>query len=58
MRYENLLASRYIKAQKQQSVFTTVSIAAAVAVITMVFILYSVCINCLRNCPLLFYLQP
>ena len=49
MRYENLLASRYIKAQKRQSVFTCVSIIAAVAVIAMVFILYSVCMNCLEK---------
>ncbi len=49
MRYESLLAFRYIKAQKRQSVFTCVSIAAAVAVIAMVFILYSVCMNCLEN---------
>jgi len=49
MRYESLLASRYIKAQKRQSVFTCVSIIAAAAVITMVFILYSVCMNCLEN---------
>lgn len=49
MRYENLLASRYIKAQKRQSVFTCVSIIAAVAVIAMVFILYSVCMNCLET---------
>ena len=49
MRYESLLASRYIKAQKRQSVFTCVSIIAAVAVIAMVFILYSVCMNCLEN---------
>ena len=49
MRYENLLASRYIKAQKRQSFFTCVSIAAAVAVIAMIFILYSVCMNCLEN---------
>ncbi|MBR3446495.1 MAG: FtsX-like permease family protein [Oscillospiraceae bacterium] len=49
MRYESLLASRYIKAQKRQSAFTVISIAAAVAVITMVFVLYSVCMNCLEN---------
>lgn len=49
MRYENLLASRYIKAQRRQSFFTCVSIAAAVAVIAMIFILYSVCMNCLEN---------
>lgn len=49
MKYENLLALRYIKAQKRQSLFTSVSIAVAVSVITMVFILYSVCINCIRN---------
>ena len=49
MRYENLLASRYIKSQKRQSVFTSVSIIAAVAIIAMVFNLYSVCMNCLEN---------
>jgi len=49
MKYENLLAARYIKAQKRQSVFTCVSIIAAVAVIAMVFILYSVFMNCLEN---------
>ena len=49
MRYESLLASRYIKAQKRQSVFTCMSIIAAVAVIAMIFILYSVCMNCLEN---------
>ena len=49
MRYENLLASRYIKAQKRQSAFTVISIAAAVAVITMIFVLYSVSMNCLEN---------
>ena len=47
MRYESLLASRYIKAQKRQSVFTCVSIMAAVAVMTMIFVLYSVCMDCL-----------
>lgn len=49
MRYESLLASRYIQAQKRQSVFTCISIIAAVAVIAMVFLLYSVCMNCLKN---------
>ena len=49
MRYENLLASRYIRAQKRQSVFTCVSIIAAVAVMTMIFLLYSVCMNCMEN---------
>lgn len=49
MRYENLLASRYIKAQKRQSVFTVISITTAVAVIAMIFILYSVCMNNLEN---------
>ena len=49
MKYENLLASRYIKAQKRQSVFTVVSIIAAVAVMTMVFVLYSVCMDCLQS---------
>ena len=45
MRYENLLASRYIKAQKRQSVFTVISIATAVAVMATIFLLYSVFIN-------------
>ena len=49
MKYENLLASRYIKAQKRQSVFTCVSIIAAVAVMTMIFVLYSVCMDCLES---------
>ena len=49
MRYENLLASRYIKAQKRQSAFTVIRIIAAVAIITMVFLLYSVFMDCLRN---------
>ncbi len=49
MKYESLLASRYIKAQKRQSVFTCVSIIAAVAVMTMIFVLYSVCMDCLEN---------
>ena len=49
MKYENLLASRYIKAQKRQSAFTVISIIAAVAIITMVFLLYSVFMDCLRN---------
>ena len=31
MKFESLLASRYIKAQKRQSFFTCVSIIAAVA---------------------------
>ena len=49
MRYESLLASRYIKAQKRQSVFTVISIASAVAVLTMIFLLYSVYIDCSRR---------
>ncbi|MCR4644630.1 MAG: alpha/beta fold hydrolase [Oscillospiraceae bacterium] len=49
MRYESLLASRYIKAQKRQSAFTVISIATAVAVMTMIFLLYSVLMNCYRN---------
>lgn len=49
MRYEFLLGSRYIKAQKRQSAFTVISIAAAVAVITMFFLLYSVIMNCVRT---------
>lgn len=46
MKYEGLLASRYIKAQKRQSFFTVISIAAAIAVMTMIFVLYSVCMDC------------
>ncbi|MBQ1409950.1 MAG: FtsX-like permease family protein [Oscillospiraceae bacterium] len=42
MRFENLLASRYVKAQKRQSAFTVVSIAVAVAVMAMFFVLYGV----------------
>ena len=49
MRYEKLLAKRYIKAQKLQSVFTVISIAAAVAVMTMFFLLYSVFMDCART---------
>lgn len=49
MRYENLLASRYIKAQKRQSVFTVISIASAIAIMAMIFILYSVFMNCFRK---------
>ena len=49
MRYESLLASRYIKAQKRQSVFTVISITAAVAIMTTVFLLYSVFMNCYKN---------
>lgn len=49
MRYEFLLVSRYIRAQKRQSAFTVISIAAAVAVITMFFLLYSVIMNCIRT---------
>lgn len=49
MRYEFLLGSRYIKAQKRQSAFTVISIAAAVAVITMFFLLYGVIMNCLKT---------
>lgn len=49
MRYENLLASRYIKAQKRQSIFTVISIAAAIAIMAMVFVLYSVFMNCFRK---------
>ena len=42
MRYESLLARRYMRAQKRQSVFTVVSIATAIAVMTMIFVLYGV----------------
>ncbi len=49
MRYEQLLASRYIRAQKRQSAFTVISILVAVAIITMFFLLYGVCMNCVKN---------
>ena len=49
MRYENLLASRYIKAQKRQSFFTVISITAAIAIMAMIFLLYSVFMDCFRN---------
>ncbi|MBO4877124.1 MAG: FtsX-like permease family protein [Ruminococcus sp.] len=48
MKYEKLLASRYIKAQKRQSAFTVISITAAVAVMTMIFVLYSVYMDCMH----------
>ncbi len=49
MRYENLLASRYIRAQKRQSIFTVISISAAIAIIAMMFVLYSVFMDCFRK---------
>ena len=49
MRYESLLAARYIKAQRRQSVFTVISIAVAVAVMTTVFLLYSVFMDCFKE---------
>ena len=49
MRYEKLLASRYIRAQKRQSAFTAISILVAVAIITMFFLLYGVCMHCVKN---------
>ncbi len=49
MRYENLLASRYIKAQKRQSVFTVISIASAIAIMAMIFVLYNVFMDCFRK---------
>ena len=49
MRYESLLASRYIKAQKRQSAFTLISIAVAVAVMTMLFVLYGVLLANVRE---------
>ncbi|MBQ1409953.1 MAG: ABC transporter permease [Oscillospiraceae bacterium] len=48
MRYESLLASRYIRAQKRQSVFTLLSIVVAVAVISVFFVLYGVLLGNLR----------
>lgn len=49
MRYESLLASRYIRAQKRQSIFTVISISAAIAIIAMMFVLYSVFMDCFRK---------
>jgi len=49
MRYEGLLASRYIRAQKRQSVFTVISISAAIAVMAMIFVLYGVFMDCFRK---------
>lgn len=49
MRYESLLASRYIKSQKRQSIFTLISIAVAVAVMTMLFVLYGTIMDNLRT---------
>ena len=49
MKYEKLLASRYIKAQKRQSVFTVISIAAAISVMTMIFVIYGVFMDCYKN---------
>ena len=43
-----MLASLYIKAQKRQSAFTVISIAAAVAIMAMIFLLYGVFIDCYR----------
>lgn len=42
MRFESLLAGRYSKAQKRQSVFTVLSIAMAVATMTVIFVLFGV----------------
>ena len=49
MRFERLLADRYIRSQKRQSAFTVISIIVAVAIITMVFVLYGVFINNYKN---------
>lgn len=49
MRFERLLAGRYIRSQKRQSAFTVISIIVAVAIITMVFVLYGVFINNYKN---------
>jgi len=48
MRYESLLASRYIRAQKRQSIFTLLSIAVAVAVLTVFFVFYGVLLGNVR----------
>ena len=49
MRYESLLAGRYIKAQKRQSFFTVISIAVAIASMVIIFALYSVFLHNYRN---------
>ena len=49
MRYESLLAARYLKSQKRQSAFTVISIAAAIAVMTMLFVLYGTIMDNLRT---------
>ena len=52
MRYESLLAGRYIKAQKRQSIFTVLSIAMAVTTMTVIFVLYGVAIYNARKTAL------
>ena len=42
MRFESLLAARYSKAQKRQSIFTILGIAMAVATMTVIFVLFGV----------------
>ena len=52
MRYESLLAGRYIKAQRRQSIFTVLSIAMAVTTMTVIFVLYGVAIYNARKTAL------
>ena len=49
MKFETLLARRYITAQKRHSVLTTCSIVIAVALMTMLFCLYSTLMTVKRN---------
>lgn len=52
MRYEGLLAGRYIKAQRRQSIFTVLSIAMAVTTMTVIFVLYGIAIYNARKTAL------
>ncbi len=48
MRFQKLLASRYIFAQKRHTILTICSIAAALTLMTMLFTGFSTIIGCLR----------
>ncbi len=49
MRFERLLARRYIKEQKRHSALTICSIALALTLMTMLFTCYGTFMKCLRN---------
>lgn len=49
MRFQKLLASRYIFAQKRHTILTICSIAAALTLMTMLFTGFSTVISCLRE---------